>query len=164
MLHSFLWITILNTWPSLKNFWVETTEGSFIPRFAAQLIGAKAGDKRTVNVDFPADFVTKELQGKKGSYEVELVEVKEKVLPGMKEEIAKKFGEANGWDFSERSNSYLVDMHQWWSFPAFFPWWIWCCVAWGRIDGAVCCIMRPSRQWVSCSGPSRKKPSPYSRN
>ena len=75
-----------------KNFWVETTEGSFIPGFAAQLIGAKAGDKRTVNVDFAADFVTKELQGKKGVYDVELVEVKEKILPELNDELAKKFG------------------------------------------------------------------------
>ena len=75
-----------------KNFWVETTDGAFIPGFAAQLIGAQAGDKRTVNVDFPADFVTRELQGKKGVYEVELVEVKEKVLPALDEEFAKKFG------------------------------------------------------------------------
>jgi trigger factor len=75
-----------------KNFWVETTEGSFIPGFAAQLIGANAGDKRTVNVDFPADFVTRELQGKKGVYEVELVEVKEKVLPELNDEFAKKYG------------------------------------------------------------------------
>src|SRR5665213_1490218 len=58
-----------------KNFWVELTPNSFIPGFADQLAGAKAGDKRTVNVDFPADFVTKELQGKKGVYEVEVVEV-----------------------------------------------------------------------------------------
>jgi trigger factor len=75
-----------------KNFWVETAEGSFIPGFAAQLLGARAGDKRTVNVDFPADFVTKELQGKKGVYEVELVEVKEKVLPPLDNEFAKKYG------------------------------------------------------------------------
>ena len=74
-----------------KGFWVETT-GNFIPGFAEQLIGASAGDKRTVNVDFPADFVTKELQGKKGVYEVELVEVKEKVLPELNDELAKKFG------------------------------------------------------------------------
>ncbi len=78
-----------------KNFWVETTEGSFIPGFAAQLIGANAGDKRTVNVDFPADFVTKELQGKKGVYEVELIEVKEKVLPELNDEFARKFGAEN---------------------------------------------------------------------
>lgn len=78
-----------------KNFWVETTEGKFIPGFAAQLIGANAGDKRTVNVDFPADFVTKELQGKKGVYEVELVEVKEKVLPPIDDELAKKYDADN---------------------------------------------------------------------
>jgi trigger factor len=78
-----------------KNFWVELKPDSFIPGFADQLTGAKAGDKRTVNVDFPADFVTKELQGKKGVYEVEVVEVKEKVLPPLDEELAKKYGAEN---------------------------------------------------------------------
>ena len=78
-----------------KNFWVETTEGKFIPGFAEQLIVASASDKRTVNVEFPADFVTKELQGKKGVYEVELVEVKEKSLPALDDELAKKFGAEN---------------------------------------------------------------------
>ena len=78
-----------------KNFWVETESGSFIPGFAAQLIGAQAGEKRTVNVDFPADFVTPQLQGKKGVYEVELVEVKQKVLPALDDELAKKFGAEN---------------------------------------------------------------------
>src|SRR5208282_1464173 len=40
-----------------KNFWVDTAPNTFIPGFAEQLVGAKACDKRTVNVDFPADFV-----------------------------------------------------------------------------------------------------------
>lgn len=61
-----------------KGFWVEAKPDSFIPGFAMQLLGAKAGDKRTVNVDFPADFVTPQLAGKKATYEVEVVEVKEK--------------------------------------------------------------------------------------
>ena len=78
-----------------KNFWVELKPDSFIPGFADQLTGAKAGDKRTVNVDFPADFVTKELAGKKGVYEVEVVEVKEKVLPTVDDAFAKSFGAEN---------------------------------------------------------------------
>jgi trigger factor len=78
-----------------KNFWVETTDGSFIPGFATQLIGATAGEKRTVTVEFPADFVTPQLQGKKGVYEVEVVEVKEKALPPLDDELAKKFGAEN---------------------------------------------------------------------
>src|SRR5581483_1578873 len=44
-----------------KNFWINIDQTSFIPGFGDQLIGAKAGDKRTVNIDFPADFVTPQL-------------------------------------------------------------------------------------------------------
>jgi trigger factor len=78
-----------------KNFWVDAAPGSFIPGFADQLLGAKAGDKRTVNVDFPADFVTKELAGKKGVFEVEVVEVKEKILPPVDDALAKKYDAEN---------------------------------------------------------------------
>ena len=75
-----------------QNFWVELDGKTFIPGFAEQLLGAKAGDKRTVNVDFPTDFVTPQLVGKKGVYEVEVVEVKEKVLPALDDAFAQSFG------------------------------------------------------------------------
>jgi trigger factor len=75
-----------------KNFWVDIAPNTFITGFAEQLIGAKAGDQRTANVDFPADFVTKELAGKKGVFEVEVVEVKEKVPPPIDDALAKNYG------------------------------------------------------------------------
>jgi len=78
-----------------KAFWVEVKENSFIPGFAEQLIGMNAGEKRTVNVDFPTDFVSAPLAGKKGTYEVELVEVKEKVLPALDDAFAKQYGAEN---------------------------------------------------------------------
>ena len=78
-----------------KHFWVEIGSKTFIPGFDEQLLGAKAGDQRTVTVEFPADFVTPELAGKKGSYEVEIVEVKEKVLPPLDESLAKSYGAEN---------------------------------------------------------------------
>lgn len=74
-----------------QGFWVEMKNDSFIPGFSEQLLGAKAGDKRTVNVDFPADFVNKELSGRKGVYEVEVVEVREKALPALDDAFAKQF-------------------------------------------------------------------------
>jgi trigger factor len=77
------------------NFWVDIAPNTFIAGFAEQLIGAKAGDKRTVNVDFPADFVTKELAGKKGVFEVEIVEVKEKIPPAIDDAFAKKYDAEN---------------------------------------------------------------------
>jgi trigger factor len=78
-----------------KNFWVDTAPNAFIPGFADQLLGAKAGDRRTVKVDFPADFVTKELAGKPGEFAVELVEVKEKVAPAIDDAFAKKYDAEN---------------------------------------------------------------------
>lgn len=75
-----------------KNFWVDVGPETFLPGFADQLLGTKAGDRRTVNTDFPNDFATKELAGKKGVFDVELVEVKEKLLPAMDDAFAKKYG------------------------------------------------------------------------
>jgi trigger factor len=78
-----------------KDFWLHVAPDSFIPGFTGQLIGAQGGDRRTVNVDFPSDFVTRELSGKKGVYEVEIVQVKEKVLPEPTDEFAGSFGAAD---------------------------------------------------------------------
>jgi trigger factor len=75
-----------------QNFWVEMQSNAFIPGFADQLLGAKAGEQRTVNVDFPADFITPQLAGKKGVYQVTVVEIKEKVMPALDEVFAKSFG------------------------------------------------------------------------
>ena len=78
-----------------KNFWMKIEPDSFVPGFTDQLIGAKAGDHRTVTVEFPADFVAPQLSGMKGEYDVELVQVKERILPELNDEFAKSF-EAEG--------------------------------------------------------------------
>ena len=78
-----------------KNFWVDIAPNTFIAGFADQLVGAKAGDHRTVNIEFPADFVTRELAGRKGVFEVEVIEVKEKVLPLLDDALAKVYGAEN---------------------------------------------------------------------
>lgn len=75
-----------------KDFWLHVTAGSFIPGFTEQLVGAKAGEKRVVKVDFPADFVSAQLSGRQGEYAVDLVQVKEKHLPAADDEFAKSFG------------------------------------------------------------------------
>lgn len=75
-----------------KNFWVEVGGTSFIPGFGEQLQGAKASEKRTVTVNYPADFVTPALAGRQGVYAVEVVEVKEKTLPAIDDAFAKGYG------------------------------------------------------------------------
>ena len=45
--------------------------GGFIPGFEEQLIGAGAGEHRTVRVTFPEDYVVTEFAGKEAAFEVE---------------------------------------------------------------------------------------------
>jgi trigger factor len=75
-----------------KAFWINVDKTSFIPGFGDQLIGMKAGEKRSVTVDFPPDFVVPQLAGKKGVYDVELVEIREKGVPALDEAFAKSYG------------------------------------------------------------------------
>lgn len=75
-----------------SGFWLRIEKDHFIPGFTTQLIGAKKGETREVKVTFPADFISAPLQGKEGIYRVEIVQVKEKVLPELTEELAKSFG------------------------------------------------------------------------
>src|SRR5207237_214628 len=77
------------------NYWIEIKPGSFIPGFSEQLVGAAKGEKRTVNVDFPVNFVAEQLSGKKGVYEVDVVQVKEKGLPELTDEFAKSYNAEN---------------------------------------------------------------------
>jgi trigger factor len=73
------------------NFWMHVQTEHFVPGFTDQLIGASRGDKRTVTVTFPSDFVVPELVGKVGVYEVEIVQVKEKHLPPVDDALAKAY-------------------------------------------------------------------------
>ncbi len=78
-----------------KNFWIGTEPGDFLPGFAEQLLGAQSGEKRTVTINFPPDFFAKELAGKRAVYEVEVLEVREKVLPALDDTFAKSWGAEN---------------------------------------------------------------------
>jgi trigger factor len=67
-------------------------EGSFIPGFEEGMQGAKAGEERTVNATFPADYPVKELAGKEATFAVKVKEVATPVRPQVDEAFAKTFG------------------------------------------------------------------------
>ena len=73
-----------------KKFWLRLAPDNFLPKFCEQVLGQKKDEARTVTVDFPADFLVKELAGKQASYSVTLREIKDKVLPEVNDEFAAK--------------------------------------------------------------------------
>jgi trigger factor len=73
-----------------KKFWLRLAPDNFLPKFCEQVVEQKKDETRTVIVDFPADFLVKELAGKQASYNVTLGEIKEKVLPAVDDAFAAK--------------------------------------------------------------------------
>jgi trigger factor len=69
---------------------VEGEHEGVLPGLGAQLVGLKAGDKKTVTVNFPADFApVPALAGKAATYEVSVQEIRERVLPELDETFFK---------------------------------------------------------------------------
>ncbi len=69
---------------------------SMIPGFEEALIGKSANDEFTFDVDFPDDYHTSELQGKKATFATKVVSVSEPKVPEIDEEFAKSFGVEDG--------------------------------------------------------------------
>ena len=78
---------------SAEGYDLELGSGSFIPGFEDQLIGAKAGEERDVNVTFPEDYGAEELQGKAAVFACKVNAVKRKELPALDDEFAKDVSE-----------------------------------------------------------------------
>ena len=67
---------------------VELGTGNLIPGFEEGLLGASAGETRTVAVRFPDDYDNSELAGREASFESTVKEVKLKELPVLDEAFA----------------------------------------------------------------------------
>ncbi|MCR5440420.1 trigger factor [Selenomonas sp. WCT3] len=69
---------------------LQIGSGSFIPGFEEQLIGAKIGEEKEVNVKFPEEYHAKELAGKDATFKCTVRSIKQKELPAIDDELAKK--------------------------------------------------------------------------
>jgi trigger factor len=71
---------------------VELGGGNLIPGFEEGLIGAVAGETRTIELTFPADYGSEELAGREATFEITVKEVKRKELPELGEDFATDAG------------------------------------------------------------------------
>ena len=75
-----------------EKFPLELGSKSFIPGFEEGLIGKKAGDEISLNLEFPKDYHAKDLAGAKVVFEVKIHEVRENALPEINEDFLSKLG------------------------------------------------------------------------
>lgn len=76
-----------------EKFPLELGSKSFIPGFEEGLIGKKAGDELSLNLEFPKDYHAKDLAGAKVVFEVKIHEVRENIEPEINEEFLSKLGD-----------------------------------------------------------------------
>jgi trigger factor len=71
---------------------LELGSNQFIPGFEEQLVGAKAGEERTVRVSFPESYGVAELAGKPAAFAVKVTKVEAPKQAAIDEDFAKKMG------------------------------------------------------------------------
>lgn len=72
---------------------LELGSGRFIEGFEQQLAGVGGGEQREVKVTFPEDYQAEHLAGKEAVFNVDVKEVREKVLPELDDDFASEASE-----------------------------------------------------------------------
>ena len=75
-----------------KGYSLTLGSNSMIPGFEEGLVGAKAGEEKTLDLAFPADYHKDDLKGKAAQFKVTVNAVKKAQLPELNEEFFKSFG------------------------------------------------------------------------
>jgi trigger factor len=76
-----------------KDFEVQIGSKKTIPGFEDELIGKNSGETFEFDIDFPAEFYDKRLEGKRGKFNVHINRITEHVLPELDDEFAKDISE-----------------------------------------------------------------------
>ena len=85
-----------------EGFNLTLGSGQFIPGFEEQLVGAKVGEARDVNVSFPVEYHAPDLAGKAALFKVTVNEVKAPEDSKVDDALAQKLGMTDLIQLSER--------------------------------------------------------------
>ena len=73
-------------------------EDRMIPGWEANLVGMSIGDSKGFDITFPEDYRVEELRGREAHFEVELLDLREKLLPEITDDFAKSVGDVETLD------------------------------------------------------------------
>ncbi len=79
-----------------KDFAVVLGAGRMLPDFEKAIVGMKAGETKSFDMTFPADYHGKEVAGKQVTFTITVHVVEEAHLPEVNAEFAKALGQADG--------------------------------------------------------------------
>jgi trigger factor len=73
-------------------------EGRMIAGWEEQLLGMRTGESKEFDVTFPDDYRAEDLRGERAHFAVELLDLRERLLPEIDDEFAKSVGEVQTLD------------------------------------------------------------------
>jgi len=79
-----------------ENVPVVLGAGRMLPDFESGLKGARAGETKTIAVNFPADYQAQNLAGKTASFAITVHKVEEQQLPELNDEFCRHYGVEEG--------------------------------------------------------------------
>jgi trigger factor len=79
-----------------ENVPVVLGAGRMLPDFESGLKGARAGETKTISVNFPANYQAQNLAGKTASFAITVHKVEEQQLPELNDEFCKHYGVEEG--------------------------------------------------------------------
>jgi trigger factor len=78
-----------------ENMWIEADKDSSLLGLGEELCGMGKGARKDVEVTLPENYPDKKYAGKKATFNIEVKEVKEKKLPDLNDDLAKKLEKDN---------------------------------------------------------------------
>ena len=87
---------------------LEIGSNQFIPGFEEGIVGMKSGEEKNLELTFPESYHVEELKNAKVTFEVKLLEIKEKNLPEFTDDMAKEMGYDSTQDLEEKNKENLM--------------------------------------------------------
>ncbi len=92
-----------------ENAWVEASKAGSMLGMGEEICGMKKGDEKDIEVVLPEEYPDKKYAGKKAMFHVKVRNVKEKKVPPIDDELAKKIGKDTMIQVREELSSQLLE-------------------------------------------------------
>lgn len=90
-----------------KDYMIDLGAENTLKGFKSGLVKTKKGETKDIEIEYPADYVNKDLAGKKVIFKTTIEEIKEKELPELNDDFAKDMGLENLDDLKNKIKTSL---------------------------------------------------------
>ncbi|MCD8024317.1 MAG: trigger factor [Candidatus Gastranaerophilales bacterium] len=92
-----------------KAYALDLGHSNFIPGFAEGILGHKKGEEFTIDVTFPEDYGEEKLKGAKAQFKINLIKIRQRILPELNDEFAKKVGNFESVDALKKDIAVYIE-------------------------------------------------------